>query len=497
MPAFDPIDLFRRSVQRWPDRPALSVAGEQLTYAELDRRSDRIAHALLRAGAGGQRVAFIARRDGPWAYTAILGILKAGAACVPLLPEGPEERWRLMLDRCEARFGLASPSSSGEEQRLCAERSAMHWCGSADILEDPGPVPPVAITPDMDAYVMFTSGSTGGPKGVAVSRGNLAAYLEHLLPRYDFRSEDRFTQHFALPFDLAMHDLFVCWASGACLCVPTDPGGLRAAAWARAEDITVWFSVPSLGAVMRRARTLAPGSLPALRYAFFCGEALPWELVRDWRSAAPGARIINLYGPTEATIAITSYEVDPTMPIGSGAVPIGRPIGRDRVTVVPVDGLPANEGELALSGPQVTAGYIHAPEITARAFVHLPGKEGRWYRTGDHVRLDDEGVLHYVGRIDHQVKILGHRIEPGEVDEALMRILGGGNAVTVPVAVQGTARLFTFIDVPADVPALMERLRAELPAAFIPERIVVLDALPRNANGKWDRPQLIRMAHGS
>ncbi|MFT3886341.1 MAG: AMP-binding protein [Flavobacteriales bacterium] len=149
-------------------------------------------------------------------------------------------------------------------------------------------------------------------------------------------------------------------------------------------------------------------------------------------------------------------------------------------------------------GPQVTVGYINAPEATARAFVQRPGGTGTWYRTGDHVRLDGEGLLHYVGRIDHQVKILGHRIEPGEVDEALMRVLGGGNAVTVPVVTNGTARLHTFIDVPADVPALMDRLRAELPVAYIPERIVVLAELPRNANGKWDRPRLIHMAqHGA
>ncbi|MDX9749533.1 MAG: amino acid adenylation domain-containing protein [Flavobacteriales bacterium] len=490
----DPISLFLRAAAAYPERPALAVAGTTWTYAELHDRSDRLAAGLLDAGAQGRRVAFVARRDGPWAYAAVLGILKAGGSCVPLHPDGPGDRWQLMLERCEAQVGLVQEPGAGPEPDLMAANGAMRWLTGRQAPLS-APLPARVPRPEDEAYVMFTSGSTGGPKGVGVSRGNLAAYLAHLPPMYPFGPDDRFTQLFALPFDLSMHDMFVCWASGACLCVPPVDGGLRAAAWARDEGITVWFSVPSLAGVMRRMRALSPGSLPALRFAFFCGEALPWELVNDWQRAAPHARIINLYGPTEATIAITAHEVRPDAMETTGLVPIGRPIGTDRAEVLPMDGLPHGEGELVLCGPQVTTGYINAPPATERAFVRLPGRDGLWYRTGDHVRQGPDGVLHYVGRIDHQVKVLGHRVEPGEVDEALMRALDGGNAVTVAAVVHGTARLFSFIDVPADVNALMERLRAELPAPFVPERITVLDQLPRNANGKWDRPRLMQIAH--
>lgn len=491
---YDPILRFARSVEQWPGRTALEVAGERLTYRELDARSNAMANMLVAAGAGGRRVAFAARRDGSWTYCAILAILKAGASCVPLLPEGPAQRWTLMFERCNARFVLGSPEPSPVEIEFRARHERSKWCDPWMVDAEASHFDPVITPPDDEAYVMFTSGSTGGPKGVSVTRGNVSAYLRQFLADHSLTPEDRCTQHFALAFDLSVHDLFVTWSSGACLCVPSDPGGLRAAAWARNERITVWFSVPSLAAVMRRTRALAPGSLPELRYAFFCGEALLWDLVSTWRLAAPNARTINLYGPTEATIAITAFEITGEAPDDAGLVPIGRPFGENKVMIDRLEGMEAGEGELLLGGPQIAAGYINAPQATAKAFVKLEDVQGTWYRTGDHVRMDREGTLTFIGRVDHQLKVLGHRIEPGEVDETLTSILDGGNAVTVPFVLNGTTRLITYVDVPADANRLLEHLRGALPPHFIPERIVILDELPRTPNGKWDRPRLIRMA---
>lgn len=491
--SFDPILLFQRSAERWPEHVALEVGGRSLSYRELDERSNALANKLISLGAEGQRVAFAARRDGPWAYVAILAILKAGASCVPLLPEGPSQRWEMMLERCGARFILAAPEPSSLEHEIRELHPELLCCDIYDPDERLVLSEPIVASGTHEAYVMFTSGSTGGPKGVSVLRSNVAAYLRQFLSEYGFVPEDRFSQHFALPFDLSVHDLFVTWGSGGCLCVPSDPGGLRAAAWARRERITVWFSVPSLAAVMRRTRALSPDSLPDLRFAFFCGEALMWELISDWRRAAPNARVINLYGPTEATIAITAYEVTGTAPVEGGLVPIGRPFGTNETMLDRLDGMAEGEGELLLAGEQIAAGYINAPEATARAFVSMPGSSGRWYRTGDHVRVTDDGELQFIGRVDHQLKVLGHRVEPGEVDETLAGVLAGGNAVTVPVVLGGVTRLITYVDVPAEVGALLDHLRERLPAHFVPERIIVLDELPRTPNGKWDRPRLIRM----
>lgn len=321
-----------------------------------------------------------------------------------------------------------------------------------------------------------------------MSRSNLAAYLHHVLSTCSFTQDDRFTQFFALTFDLSVHDLFVCWASGACLCVPDAHAALRAASFVRENNITVWFSVPSVVAVMQRMRSLTDNAMPTLRYAFFCGEALTWPVVRSFCGAAAGARVINLYGPTEATIAITQYVIrGDEGPMQGGLVPIGMPFNGSSVRI--------EEEELLLGGLQLAAGYVNDDILTERAFV-LRNNE-RWYRTGDRVRRDSEGVLHFRGRMDDQVKVLGHRVEPAEVDATIASLLGSGSSATVPVIGPDSTRLVTFIDVLIDIGPLLERCRATLPPYMVPERIVVLSAFPLTAHGKVDRKQLISAAsHG-
>lgn len=468
---FDPIDLFQRSAERWPDRIGLLCEGVSLTYRELDLWSSTIARRL-NAEAYGQRVAFIAEKR-PGTYAAILGILKSGRSYVPLAPDAPSARWQEMIDKAEVRSMIGDAASLKGIRSVPLPQA------------DDGPLSAaVPCDPQAEAYVLFTSGSTGGPKGVSVSRGNVAAYLGHVLSFYDFSEEDRFTQFFALTFDLSVHDLFVCWASGACLCVPDANAALRAAAFVRENRITVWFSVPSVVSVMQRMRSLGANALGSLRSSFFCGEALPWPLVDAFRIAAPQARIINLYGPTEATIAITGYEVPAEATSLQGLVPIGQVFSGSSTYV---------EGdELLLGGPQLSRGYVNDVSATQRAFIHRDGQ--RWYRTGDRVKEDGTGLLHFIGRMDDQVKVLGHRVEPAEVDASIASLLGNGSCATVPVVGPSSTRLVTFIDVPMDTEPLLERCRALLPAYMVPERIIILETLPLNLHGKVDRKQLMTLA---
>ena len=477
---FDPYNVFQAAVVKYADRIALRIGEREWSYRELETQAAAIAGWCERNTPTRARIAVFGKKELA-AYAGILGILRSGRSYVPLHPDHPPVRWRSVLEQSGSAACIL-PSNVGSD---IAEELKIpilsDWSNEAH-------VPPIL---GQEAYVMFTSGSTGGPKGVPVPRNNVAAYLEHMLTRYSFIPEDRFSQLFALTFDLSVHDLFVCWGSGACLCVPEDDSALRMSAYVETNAITSWFSVPSLAALMRRMRSLRAGALPSLKHSFFCGEALSWDVANSWREAASNSTVVNLYGPTEATIAITEFELTSTDSQRSGTVPLGRAIGRNKAKCIP-DTEP-NEGELWLSGPQVTEGYLGRSEETANAFKQLPEGNELWYATGDRVRVDRDGIFHFIGRKDDQAKVLGHRVEPAEVDGLLAPVVSPANVLTLPFVKGDITRLVTFIDMELDTAPLMEHLRANLPAYMVPERIVCVGAFPTTAHGKLDRATLISM----
>jgi acyl-CoA synthetase (AMP-forming)/AMP-acid ligase II len=252
---------------------------------------------------------------------------------------------------------------------------------------------------------------------------------------------------------------------------------------------------------MKRLRVLKPGAFPILRWSLFCGEALPAAVTQEWAEAAPSSTVENLYGPTEATIACTAYRWDSVRSPEEaelGIVPIGHAFGA-MSTLVAGDAqqeVPAGEpGELLLGGPQVVQGYWHDEEVTARAFVSVDGR--RYYRTGDRVRRPDgDEPLRYLGRLDNQIKVLGHRVELGEVEAAIREETGIDAVVAVgwPRSPTGVAGIAAFVgETELDVASLKERLGARLPSYMVPRELRLLPELPQNANGKWDRGALIRL----
>jgi len=515
---------FLASARRWADRPALFVDGTTRTYAELADHAVGYGAAILGGSPGAPLTAILASRS-EVAYAGVLGSLLAGHAYVPLNPKFPAARLRRMWELSGADTLIVGKEALGLLPELLAGRTSPTRIilprgsdlealrvelGESDLCTPPegSSFDPVEIEMDQPAYLLFTSGTTGDPKGVAVSHGNATSYIAHVADRFGINEQDRLSQHFDMTFDLSVHDMFVTWEKGACLCVIPESALMAPAKFIRDQGLTLWFSVPSAIGFMRRLGLLKPGSLSSLRCSLFCGEPLPVDSVQAWRAAASNSIVENLYGPTEATIAITGYRWDDeTSPEESmhGVVPIGWPFDGQRVVVIGTDAnpvQPGEEGELWLQGSQVTSGYWRNVQATGKSFVAPPALgAGQWYRTGDRVRQAGNGCIHFWGRIDDQVKIRGYRVELQEVENAIRAVAGTARVVAVAWPVKaGSAEGVVAIleqtpgaEIKEMSRAVREHCASVLPEYMVPRRTCLIDALPLNDNGKVDRRQLTRM----
>jgi amino acid adenylation domain-containing protein len=512
---------FVRSAREFPQRPALSIGAQSWSYDQLLRASAAIA-ALLGEHSGRDgppRTAIFAHRSFV-AYAGVLGILLRGHGYVPLNRKFPVERTKAMFERSGCRALIVDNESLSQLDELLGETPAGivviapalddagelerrlpdHVVFGSDAIEDVEV--PTLRSPGADdvAYLLFTSGSTGQPKGVMVGHRNAAPFVRAMADRYGVDQYDRCSQTFDLTFDLSVFDLFVAWERGACVHCLSDKTLLKPGGYIREHELTLWFSVPSTGMFLHRFGMLKPDSYPSLRWSLFCGEALPIEVAEAWAAAAPQSIVENLYGPTEATIACTLYRWEGERSRGEtrlGVVPIGRPTPGTSALVV--DGElrevgAEEEGELLVAGPQVALGYLDDPDRTRSAFVQPPGKAETHYRTGDRVVRDAAGMLHYLGRLDHQVQVHGHRVELGEVEAAIREATGTVAVVALgwPVTHAGAGGIVAFLagENPVDIAGLRAKLAARLPDYMLPREVHVLRELPLNANGKFDRRAL-------
>lgn len=518
---------FLRSASQFPDRPALLLGGKALSYAELERRAAAIAATLARqAPSDDPPLTGVFALRSPTAFMGVVAALLRGHGYVPLNPQFPVERTRLMLERSGIAAVIVDATGAKQLDELLAglslrltlllpdeddvsafaARHPLHrFLGARDLLPSEvfslGPVDPNAM-----AYLLFTSGSTGVPKGVMVSQRNVAHFVDAMVERYGITEQDRFSQTFDMTFDLSAFDMFVAWEKGACVCCPTLQEKSLPATWINEAKLTIWFSVPSTGALMNKLRMLTPNRYPTLRYSLFCGEALPIEIVEKWQAAASASIVENLYGPTELTIACTLYRWDPARSKDEseqGVVPIGEPYPGMEVLVVD-DTLrevsPGESGELLMTGPQLSLGYYKDQERTAAAFVVPPGKDRVFYRTGDRVRRPVAGKpLTYLGRVDFQIKLQGYRVELGEIEALAREAAGVDVAVAIgwPMSASGAEGIVVFLaTASADTEAIMARLKERLPAYMRPSAIKLMAELPLNSNGKVDRKALARICDG-
>ena len=494
---------FLRSAERFPERPALEVAGEVWSYARLAEQAARIAARVreLTPADGGPALTAVLGARSATAFAGVLAALWNGHGYVPLNPSFPVERTRAMLARSGARAVIVDAGAREQLAPILAglETPVAVVDPERDVL--PAPCALAPASPEAIAYLLFTSGSTGVPKGVMVAHRNVTRFVDVMVERYGVRESDRFSQTFDLTFDLSAFDMFVAWERGACVCVPSQQQKMLPGRYIRDAALTIWFSVPSTGALMSRLRLLKPGSYPTLRWSLFCGEALPAEIVSAWSAAAPGSVIENLYGPTELTIACTLYRWDAARSLDEceqGVVPIGEPYPGMKVLVADAslaEVAPGETGELLMTGPQLSLGYWQDPERTRAAFVRPPGRDEIFYRTGDRVRRPRTAgaPLVYLGRMDHQIKIQGYRVELGEIEAALRDEAKVELAVALgwPATPSGADGVVAFVAGELEDPAaVLTRLKQRLPAYMVPSAIRSVASFPLNANGKIDRKAL-------
>ncbi|WP_424889141.1 amino acid adenylation domain-containing protein [Streptomyces sp. XH2] len=478
-----------------PDATAVVFEDERLTYRELDARAGALARTLTAAGAGRDTVVAVAVPRSAELMVALLGVLKSGAAYLPLDTGYRAERRAGMVEDAAPVRVVTVPAVLDRLPRA-ARDAALLLDGATG---DPAGTEAAAPAPDDPAYVIFTSGSTGRPKGVVVTHRAIVNRLAWMQHAYRLRPDDRVLQKTPASFDVSVWEFFWALCEGATVVLARPEGHKDAAYLARLvaeQRVTTLHFVPSMLRAFLEEPTAAE-ACAGLRRVFCSGEALPGDVVDRWYAALPAVPLHNLYGPTEAAVDVTYHRTEP----GSGLVPIGRPVWNTRLYVldaalrpVPV-GVP---GELYLAGDQLARGYLGRPGLTASRFVAAPhdGDGARMYRTGDLVRWAPGGVVEYLGRTDDQVKVRGFRIELGEIEAALEALPGVAQAaVTARETAPGGPRRLVGYAVPAagaalDAEALRTGLAATLPEHMVPPAVVLLDTLPLGLNGKLDRKAL-------
>lgn len=502
--------LFERVAEAHAGRPALKFAdGPVLTYAALDALSARIARRLLMSGAGRGRVVAVFADKRPETYATMLACLRIGAAYTLLDKASPAERLSRILGKARPAVIVVDAPLPGELGGALAGLGARVLGPGLDL--DGIAAGPLAETAEVTgadpAYLMFTSGSTGFPKGAVMTHANVLNFRDWSLAAFAITPADVLSNVNPLYFDNSVFDVYSALFSGAAL-APFDRAEIedarRLVAGIDRAGCTLWFSVPSLLVYLTTMKALGPGSFRSLRAIVFGGEGYPkTELRKLFELYGARAALWNVYGPTECTCICSAYRIgDADFADMQGLAPLGRMAPNFSHLILDGDApaAPGAVGELCLLGPQVGLGYHNDPERTAAAFVANPLNRRfaeRMYRTGDLVRLDPEtGLVRFVGRRDNQIKHMGYRIELEEIDAALNGLACVRQAAAVYLRTRpGFGRIMAAAACAGEASEarLLAGLRRTLPAYMIPSRVVIMDALPKNPNGKVDRRALAEM----
>jgi amino acid adenylation domain-containing protein len=516
--------LLSESALKYPDKEAITCQDDRITYAELEHESNSLASSLTASGIkGGERVGIYLNRCIN-SIIGVFGIMKSGASYVPIDPMCPPSRLDYIIQKCGIRYLLTSREKLSNLEHLfpvespfecifvmdSTESSTMAtgstkligWQGIRDAAL--GKVPSVnAIDTDL-AYILFTSGSTGNPKGVMISHLNSLTFVNSAHDFFQTRMEDRFSNICPLHFDMSVFDLFVAFKSGATVVIIPETTAIFPAKLAQTianSKISVWNSVPSALSLLATYKNLDNHDLSTLRLILFAGELFPLKYLQRLRESVPGARYCNMYGQTEANSS-TYFWVEQIPSDAQASLPIGKSLPNFEVFALDNDGKKVTEsgqeGELYVRASTVALGYWGERDKTENAFVKNPLKTDlneRVYKTGDLVRLDSNGNYMFLGRKDHMIKSRGYRIEIGEIETVLCSHPEIENAVVIPIPDDIIGNRISVIIVQMtsgkiDKEEILRHCSAKLPKYMIPEFIEFRDSLPSTSSGKVDRKKL-------
>ncbi len=514
--------LLSDGAKKYPGNDAVVFNDEKITYAELDALTNRMARALKEAGVRrGDRVGVYINKSIS-SVASIYAILKADAAYVPLDPWVPVNRLAFIIKNCGICCLLsASNKLDGVAQMIGGESpvenviltdapatdqrpEGANFVEWSDVLQQSdSAVKQQNIETDL-AYILYTSGSTGDPKGVMITHLNALTFVNWAYETIKLHSGDRTTSHAPFHFDLSIFDLYATAKAGATLClVPTETAKfpVKLAQFIQEQKVTVWYSVPSAWVLMLTRGKTNEIDFSALRTIIFAGEVFPIKYLRKLTETVPHAEFYNWYGPTETNV-ITSYKVEALAPERREPIPIGKACANMDVFALDEHGgivtEPGQVGELYGRGSTVAQGYWNDPEKTQRLFAPnpiLPHYHDRTYRTGDLVKLDENGDYHYIGRRDHQVKVQGYRIELGEIETAILNLPEVEEAAVIPLQNQEQQTyLKAFVVLRNGNEMKPNQLRRHcsrcVPKYMVPETVEFRESLPKTSTGKTDRKQL-------
>lgn len=522
----------KRLLQHWlteqamerPDALAVQKLNRGMSYGELETLSNQLGNLLKEAGCKqGDRVCFFMPKS-PEAVACILGILKAGCIYVPLDRESPVARTAKVIEKSRPRFILAAGDVNKAlggllKRQGAASEMKLGWIDAPENLHDrlnpafvyedlknaPDSLPEYKTNPEDAAHILFTSGSTGEPKGVITKHSNDIAFVEWAVDYFGINHSDRLSSHTPLHFDLSTMDIYTTLATGAQLhIIPSKynlvPGNLSR--FIRTYELTQWFSVPSILNYMSKFDAVEQDDFPSLKRLIWCGEVFPVPALRYWMEKLPHVRFTNLYGPTETTIASSYYTVPEIPKSNTADIPIGEACAGEQLHILDEDLNPVStgeKGELYISGIGVSDGYWEDAERTNEVFLANPLSNGRHdtiYKTGDLAHIGKDGLCYFHGRLDNQIKSRGYRIELGEIESAInsLQLAVECAVVAVPTeGFEGQAICCAFVPMAAlsvDSSHLERKLKKLLPSYMIPHQWKKYSVLPKNKNGKINRKEI-------